>query len=167
MDELYQRFRARTHGTPYTVSPMEGGLRLRLDVADVTWQQLFYQMRMSKEYSINLRVDPAERTYSREQVVRSMRWVEGIGTGPRVEFSDDTGQGTAKEINLGRRRSAPSAHGYFLDFQELVALVDEVMLADGWTRTMDRSSRIGLFAAVIGVAAALLGVAVALIAVFA
>lgn len=167
MDELYQRFRARTHGTPYTVSPMEGGLRLHLDVADVTWHRLFYQMRMSREYSINLRVDPAKRTYSREQVVRSMQWVEGIGTAPRVEFSGGTGQGTSKEIHLGRRRSAPSAHGYFVDFQELAELVDEVMQADGWTRTMDRSSRIGLIAAGIGVAAALLGAAIAVIAVLA
>ncbi|RKS06074.1 hypothetical protein DFP74_1697 [Nocardiopsis sp. Huas11] len=167
MDDLYQRFLTRTRGTPYTVSPIQGGLRLHLDVADVTWQRLFHQMRMSREYSINLRVDPARRTYSREQVVRSMRWVDGVGMTPRVQFSDGAGQGTRKEIHLGRRRRTPSAHGYHVDFRELAELVDEVMLADGWTRTMDRSSRIGLIAAGIGVGAALLGVAAALIAVLA
>jgi hypothetical protein len=168
MDHLHQRLLERTHGTPYTVSVIDGGLRLHLDVADATWRRTFHQRRLRKEYSVNLRMNPAKRTYSREQVVRQMRWIERAGAEPEVEFTGGTGGGSSapKEFGFMPQRREPGFKDYHFDARELVDLVDEVMRADGWTRTMDRSSRIGLVLAAVGLVAALGGVAVALFTAF-
>lgn len=149
LDGLYEAFAARTRGTPYTVTRGEDGLLLQLDLADRHWRGFLYEHRISTDYRIALRFDPAARTYTREQQLTELSWRAGLGPGgPEVSASRSSVRGTVIHKEVRRFRTVGpdgvTAAEYRFDSGELTDLVAEVMDGTGWTRRMDRSTRIGL-----------------------
>ncbi|MFC8723176.1 hypothetical protein [Kitasatospora sp. NPDC057198] len=146
---LYEAFAARTKGTPYTVTRDEGGLLLQLDLADTHWRGFLYEQRISIDYRILLRFDPAARTYTREQRLTELSWRAGVGPGGlQVSASRSSTRGTLVSKQTRRYRTVGpdgvNVAEYRFDSTELTDLVAEVMDGTGWTRRMDPATRLGL-----------------------
>ncbi|WP_394942018.1 hypothetical protein [Psychromicrobium sp. YIM B11713] len=172
-EQIYQQLLARAQGTPYTVTPIEGGLRVHLNVADLHWLTLFYENKLDKEYSINLLLDEATQSYTKEQVLKEVSWRAGVspvGFVPHFELAKSTSKGTMVEISsvreAGLQQNGDLIGGYTLDTREMSKFVDEVMVPSGWAKKMDQNTRLGLIFACIGGGVAVLAVIVAMIIVF-
>ncbi|NYE96645.1 hypothetical protein FHU41_002895 [Psychromicrobium silvestre] len=171
--QIYQQLTAQAQGTPYTVTPIEGGLRVHLNVADLHWLTLFYEYKLDKEYSINLLLDEAHQVYSREQIIREMRWKAGagpLGFVPYFEAAKSVKMGSMIEISavrtVGLQEDGSMVGGYNFDSREMSRFVDAVMVPSGWKKKMDKSTKLGLGFALGGVGFAILAVAFALILTF-
>ncbi|AJT40492.1 hypothetical protein [Psychromicrobium lacuslunae] len=169
-EQIYQQLLARAQGTPYTVSLIDGGLRVHLNVADMHWLTLFYENKLDKEYSINLLLDEASQSYTKEQVLKEVSWRAGaspIGFVPHFELSSTVSKGTMVEISsakvAGVQEKGGLYDGYTLDTREMSKFVDEVMVPSGWSKKMDKSTKLGLIFAGVGVGVALIAVLVAII----
>jgi hypothetical protein len=148
-DELFGELRAASEGSPYTVTRTATGALVHLDVADLHWMSLLGEHRIDKEYSIDLVLGEAKHTYSREQIIRTMTWTAGLSGAllPTISASRSVQRGKSFELSgtqaLDMMRNRGTA-GYRFDSREMLAFVDTTMDASGWTKKMDRSSRIGL-----------------------
>jgi hypothetical protein len=153
--EIHQQLLARAAGTPYTVTTIPGGLLVHLDVADMQWMTLIGARGLSKEYSIELMLDESSHVYRKEQIIRGLTWRAGLQPGtfvPEISGSRSVQRGTMIEVSgtsvLGLDRAGHlGVQGYSLDSREMSAFVDQVMEPSGWTKKMDRSTRIGLIVA--------------------
>jgi hypothetical protein len=154
-EEIHAQLLARAANTPYTVSRIPGGLLIHLDVAKLQWMTLLGQHGLSKEYSIELILDESRHTYTSEQIVRGMSWRAGATPGsfvPQISGSRSVQRGTVIQISgasmLGLDNSGRlGAVGYGFDSRPMSQLVKDVMESSGWSKRMDRSTRIGVIAA--------------------
>lgn len=75
-----------TAGTPYTVSPIDDGFILHLEIANAQWYGLFNRAGLKEEYTCRVTVDGEK--YKLLQGRRSIDWVAGAPrTGGRIEWA--------------------------------------------------------------------------------
>ena len=154
--EIYQELLQRVQGTPYTVTQIDGGLRVHLNVADLNWMTSLQQQHLDKEYSIEIVFDEAKHSYTQQQITRELTWTAGLQPGtflPQLSATRNVQRGTMVEksyhlqlgVNTDTGRLRPV--GYTFDSTKMAHVVDDVMKASGWTKKMDSSTRIGLIVA--------------------
>ncbi|WP_017582345.1 hypothetical protein [Nocardiopsis valliformis] len=151
VNAIHQQFLARAQGTPYTVSPIPGGLELHLNVADMRWASVMHRNGLRMAYSIRVHLDPERQMYTREQVVRTMSWSAGAGgvMVPTISAEAEVNVERGTVIRL-RRTAVLGAHdngrivdGFTFDSREMADVVHEVMAPLGWRRRLDTHTRIG------------------------
>lgn len=153
VNDIHQRFLTLTHGTPYTVSAIPGGLELHLDVADMRWVTLMHRRGLRMAYSIRVLLDPERQTYTREQIVRTVTWSAGAGGAmvPTISAraSVNVERGTTirlrRTVVLGAHDNGKAVDGFSFDSREAADLVQEVMQPLGWRRRMDNYTKTGVY----------------------
>lgn len=152
VDDIHRRFLARTQNTPYTVSPVPDGVELHLDVADMRWVSLMHRNGLRMAYSIRVHLNPERRTYTREQIIRTMTWSAGAGgvMVPTIsaKATANVERGTTIRIRrtavLGAHDNGRAVDGFSFDSREMADLVSEVMAPLGWRRRLDNYTKIGI-----------------------
>jgi hypothetical protein len=150
--EIERQLRDRAQGTPYVVSSIAGGVRVELDIADLRWLSMFHANRMSRTYTIDIMLNDEQRKYSKEQITRGIEWHAGLTGGvPQFSYTRSVVRGTqlqfAKTQVVGLHANGRLVDGYRFDSREMSDFVDTTLHGSGWRKKMDRSSRIGLIAA--------------------
>ncbi|MGW1058590.1 hypothetical protein [Micromonospora rubida] len=145
----------RARDTPYAVTPVPGGARVGLAVADMRWHTLFHRSGLTIEHAVVLRFDDANRIYTRQQESRGLSYRFGIdGQVIGASLSASVFKGTQISFRrgavVGLHDDGSLVRRYRFDSRELTAFVDSVLVPSGWQRAMDRSTKIGLIAGIAG-----------------
>jgi hypothetical protein len=160
---------ARSVGTPYLVQRIPGGVRIALNITDMQWLTFFYANGLKLGFEIDVLLDDAARSYTRQQRSRDLNY--RVGSDGQVfagEFGASVSQGTQRSFKagftVGMHNDGSLAKGYAFDSREITAFVDETLIRSGWKRRMDHSSKIGLIVGLGAAGVAVLGVGVAFVA---
>jgi len=143
-----------TAGTPYAVTPTEGGFDVALEVVDAQWYGLFNKAGLTKTYVHHVRVSE-DGSYSVTDDSRSVEWVAGV---PRVSAEASRQVGRVKEFGV-QKIWAFDEHGqmakvvdYRFNSEEGRDLVTTVGNHLGLKQERGTSEKIGLWVALLTVA---------------
>jgi hypothetical protein len=95
-DEFLAAVQQAAAGTPYAVTPTDGGFDVALNIVDAQWYGLFNKAGLSKAYTHHVSV-PEDGTYSVTDDAREVEWVAGT---PRVSATASRQVGRVKEFGV-------------------------------------------------------------------
>lgn len=156
--DLAAQVREAASGTPYTVTSVEGGFDVALDLADAQWWGLFNRagMRRAMSHEVRLRDDG---TYAITDVERRLDWVAGE---PRVAATMSVQRGRIISFGgeqvwaIGDSGRIEAVVDYRFDTAEGRRLIEVVADRMGLVQVRGTPERLGLiFGVVAGIGALL------------
>jgi hypothetical protein len=154
--DLQARVRVAVEGTPYAVTPAEGGFDVTLDLADAQWWGLLDRAGLQRSIVHEVRLRGAE-AFTVTDVERRVDWVAGV---PRLAASAtlkrgrSLGVGGEKVWALDDDGRISAVVDYRFDAAEGRQLVETAARSLGLAQRRGTEERIGISFAIVGGAGA-------------
>lgn len=155
--QLLEAVRARTEGTPYTVTPTERGFDVGIDFPDYTWHRMLFDQHVSRAWTYHVVVDEPTMTIRVTDEESVVRWKGGGSRAgipiPVISHSSTRNFGRIQKVSMHKTISldgspAPRPSDFTFSSAEGRELIRGPARELGWTEKMGGAEKTGIVVAI-------------------